>query len=423
MKKLITLVLVALLTLSMTACGNGGKKEEEPTGPITITFWHTLTDQHLEALNKIIDGFNKSQSEIVVVGEQKPYTDYDSNLAMALRNGNGPDFVSRYATDAVEYLADDLIVDMTPYIEKEYGSMENWKNSMIGETYEECTQLGGAYLFPISSSSQVYFYNKTLFDELNLKAPTTWDELLYNAKVCYEHTGKAGFSMDDELDDFQDIMTQRGFTYIDMDKKEIGWPKEETTKLLQWYVDNCKSGYFTLKETNTYCSVPFASGELPAYIGSSAGASYALMNDGKFEAGIAPIPQEGTHKYIPNWGGGYVIFKTTDAKQEACFKFLNYYASAEVSAAWAAGFNTIPSYKAAYDTAIYKEYAANDLAAKAMTEQADCMGWLRACPGSNTVRYEIQKMIRTAVLDGENVSVEQAVETFYANTSAALKGN
>ena len=47
MKKLITLVLVALLTLSMTACGNGGKKEEEPTGPITITFWYTLTDQHL----------------------------------------------------------------------------------------------------------------------------------------------------------------------------------------------------------------------------------------------------------------------------------------------------------------------------------------------------------------------------------------
>ena len=145
------------------------------------------------------------------------------------------------------------------------------------------------------------------------------------------------------------------------------------------------------------------------------------MNGGKFEAGIAPIPQEGTHKYIPNWGGGYVIFKTTEAKQKAAFKFLNYYASAEVCAEWAKGFNTIPSYKASYDTAVYKEYAANDLAAKAMTEQADCMGWLRSCIGSQTVREEIQKMIRTAVLDSGNVSVEQAVEEFYKNCNAALK--
>ena len=416
MKKFLSLVLVVLMVLTMSGCQ---KKEPEPEGPITITLWHTLTDQHLEALNKVIDGFNKSQSEIIVVAEQKPYADYDSNLAMALANGNGPDFVSRYATDAVEYLQDDLIVDMTPYIVEAYGSMENWRDAMIGETYNECTQLGGAYLFPISSSSQVYFYNKTLFDELGLKAPTTWDELLYNAKVCAEHTGTPGFSMDDELDDFQDIMTQMGFDYIDMDKKEIAWPKEETKKLLQWYVDNIKAGYFTLKELGTYCSVPFASGTLPAYIGSSAGASYALMNGGAFEAGIAPIPQEGTHKYIPNWGGGYVIFKTTEAKQKAAFKFLQYWASAEVSAEWAAGFNTIPSYKAAYDTQTYKNYANSDLAAKAMTEQADCMGWLRSCVGSNTVRDEIQKMIRTAA--SGTATIDEAVETFYTNCNAALK--
>ena len=212
MKKLITLVLAVMMALSFTGCTP--KPEPEPEGPVTVTFWHTLTDQHLEALNKVIDGFNSSQNEVIVVAEQKPYADYDSNLAMDLANGNGPDFVSRYATTAVEYLADDLIVDMTPYIVEAYGSMEKWRDSMIGETYNECTQLGGAYLFPISSSSQVYFYNKTLFDELGLSAPKTWDELLENAKKCYEHTGKAGFSMDDELDDFQDIMTQKGFTYI-----------------------------------------------------------------------------------------------------------------------------------------------------------------------------------------------------------------
>ena len=176
MKKLITLMLACMMLLSFTGCTK--PREPEPTGPVTVTMWHTLTDQHLDALNKIIDAFNSSQDEVIVVAEQKPYADYDSNLAMALANGNGPDFVSRYATTAVEYLADDLIVDMTPYIVEEFGSMDAWKNAMIGETYNEATQLGGAYLFPISSSSQVYFYNKTLFDELGLSAPKTWDELL-----------------------------------------------------------------------------------------------------------------------------------------------------------------------------------------------------------------------------------------------------
>ncbi len=154
------------------------------------------------------------------------------------------------------------------------------------------------------------------------------------------------------------------------------------------------------------------------YIGSSAGASYACWGN-EWDA-IAPIPQEGTFKYIPNWGGGYVIFKTTEAKQKAAFKFLQYWSQPEVIAMCAEGMDSMACYTDAYETETYKNYAANDMSAAANAAQADCLGWLRACIGSEQVRTEIQTMIRTAV-SGE-ATVEQAVETFYNNSNAALKG-
>lgn len=420
MKKLLNLCLVVLIGLAIVGCQNQQKQSDEPEGPITVTFWHTLTDQHLEALNKVIDGFNaEHEGEIVVVAEQKPYADYDSNLMMAVANGNGPDFVSMYQTNAADYLADDLLADMTAYVVEAYGSVDAWKDSLISEdVYTEATQFGILNSFPVSSSSQVLFYNKDMFDALGLSVPTTWEELAdCAAKIHEAYPDVIPFTMDDELDDFQGIMTQKGYQYIDMDKKEVVWPKDATVELLQWYVDNCDAGNFKLKELGTYCSNDYATGITGMYTGSSAGASYACW--GNSWDGVAPIPQVGTKKYIANWGGGYVIFKSTEEKERACFEFLKYFASPEINAEWARGFNTIPSYKASYDTDTFKEYAATDIAAKAMQQQSECMGSLAACIGSVTVRDEIQKMIRTAV--NHEVTVEEAVDTFFANANAALK--
>ena len=54
---------------------------------------------------------------------------------------------------------------------------------------EETSQFGFINAMPFNKSTYVYFYNKTMFDELGLEAPETWDDLLNIGKTFQEEKG------------------------------------------------------------------------------------------------------------------------------------------------------------------------------------------------------------------------------------------
>ena len=63
-------LLVATLSLVLTACGGGGGSEPAETGtrsgPVNITFWHSETASGKDNLVKLVDRFNASQNEVKV---------------------------------------------------------------------------------------------------------------------------------------------------------------------------------------------------------------------------------------------------------------------------------------------------------------------------------------------------------------------
>ena len=65
-------------------------------------------------------------------------------------------------------------------------------------------------MIPIIITSEVLFYNKTLFDQYNLSVPTTWEELETVSRTLYEKTGKPGFGTDSAIDTFQGLLVQNG---------------------------------------------------------------------------------------------------------------------------------------------------------------------------------------------------------------------
>lgn len=74
MKKLLALVLVALMLMPMTA--SLAATEFDVTEPITITWWHAHEDQLTEYLNYMVDKFN-TENEMGITVEPVYIGSYD----------------------------------------------------------------------------------------------------------------------------------------------------------------------------------------------------------------------------------------------------------------------------------------------------------------------------------------------------------
>ena len=365
--------------------GSGGNAEA-----VEIVLWHTLTDHHQEALNKIIDGFNASQDAYVVTAQQQPYAEYDAKLLQAVGAGTGPDFKDRIAAGM----------------------------------YAEITQWGddGIYLLPTTFGSEVLYYNKTMLDELKLAPPATWEELEACAKAIYERYGIAGFGTDSITDTFQDWMMQGGSGYIDVENKEVVIDRELAIEKLNWFADAIKQGHFRLVGEDNYFSNPFGSQAVGMYVGSSAGVDYVYAavpaeGEGAFEVGCCPIPQ-GDTKFIPNWGSTYACLSKDGEHARGVYEFLKYMTKKEQLVDWAIAFGALPAHKDSVEDAKFQEYAETNIAIKALVEEYDYVGHLPSIFGADTVRTEIDKMVQSVALG--TMDAETAFDAFIAAANAAL---
>ena len=52
------------------------------------------------------------------------------------------------------------------------------------------------YALPAVTTGPIFFYNKTIYDEMGFTPPTTWEELAEQSKAIYEKYGIPGFAAD-----------------------------------------------------------------------------------------------------------------------------------------------------------------------------------------------------------------------------------
>ena len=87
-------MLISLLTLLMAFGGcadsaSGGSSTQTAEGKTEILFWHSMSGANQEVLNKIVDGFNASQDEYVVVAENQGSYDESTGKFFNMANGAG----------------------------------------------------------------------------------------------------------------------------------------------------------------------------------------------------------------------------------------------------------------------------------------------------------------------------------------------
>lgn len=164
------LALAGTAALLLSGCAAGGG---DPSGPVTLTFWHGYTEADGEVLDQIVADFNASQDDVVVETETKTWAVIDDTLLPALSSDEGPDIVAMPAERMPIYADRGAFVDLTDF----YASDESNTSELVPQSVDMVTVDGVPYGVPTGFVPLSVFYNKALFTAAGIDAfPTTWDE-------------------------------------------------------------------------------------------------------------------------------------------------------------------------------------------------------------------------------------------------------
>ena len=390
---------------SLTSCGDNGDK---------VVFWHTMGKSNQDLLNIMIEDFQKSdegkdaEGKPIVVehAAQGGYTDIKAKLLKAIPAKTTPTMAYAYPDHVAEYINAGAVLKLDDMIaNEEYGFSEEeladysmyWSE---GTCYDKA---GSVYSVPYTKSTEVIFYNKTVFEEMGYSVPTKWynDEnpndvttmfgLCRKMKADYEgwfkkHNKTAtpdqistavksfvplGYDSDDNM--YITLSAQLGIPYTSINDDMTGnfdfGGKEEDklkgdkdaralVKRLRGYYDE---GLFVTKGTlpnNTYTSTKFTTEALWMSIGSTGGTSYNKSD--KFEVGVAAIPQQDpANPKVISQGPSICFFKNSKITEQAqinSWKFYKWITSPENTAAFAMLTGYEPVRLSAYKSDAYVEH-------------------------------------------------------------------
>jgi raffinose/stachyose/melibiose transport system substrate-binding protein len=188
MKKTIALALSGALVFSMlSACGNNEEASSESKSDgkkVKIEFFHYKSEAK-DTFDKLIAKFEKENPNIDVVNANPP--DAETVLKTRVAKRDIPDIVAIGANSTFAELSKaGVFVDVTNAPE-----LDSIQPAYI-DMLRDVTGLEKVYAIPYAANADGIIYNKTIFNELGLTVPKTWDELIAVAEKV-KAAGKTPF--------------------------------------------------------------------------------------------------------------------------------------------------------------------------------------------------------------------------------------
>ena len=421
MKKFTKLSLTALAAAMLfTGCS---KKVSAPT---TVEIWHTYTGSQAATLNDTAERFNASQKKYIVEVKNQDYAGFADTVYNAVANGIGPSIIFNYGTTAVDYANEGLGVNIKKYIDRDNKKGDKFMQQLIDSLPVEMKtdvlgfEDGGIYYLPGCTTGPVFFYNKTIFDELGLNPPANWNEVAEISKTIYEKKGIPGFHSDGLVDNIQNLIMINGLGYIDVPGKRVTFCTPKLEEIYQWYADNCKKGYFTLNTFGRYSSEDLANGDIASFSGSCANDQYIKMVEGKGELGMAKWIANG---YYTAWNRGPIFLHRNDAVDEGAYEFIKFFLNPENAAKWAIANSALCPYGTSANVPEYVEYLNNLPSTSALpyvqANMQDSVSFPNVT-GSAAVRKILEENLNY-VVDGK-MTAKEAVAAIEKQCNDALNG-
>jgi len=339
-------------------------------------------------------------------------------LIQATAANNGPDVAINIDGDSVVNLAlRGALVDLS--------DKEGFED-LLEEYVEGCETPfmvdGKVFAMPNNGAFSVMFVRTDIFEQLGLKIPETWEDMLDVAQVIQRNNMTLG-----TVPGFATLLYQKGSSYFNEDMTAVRFDEDVAVDAFKQYTDFYTKYGFPI----TFDFVTrFRTGEMPIGI-----TSYATYNSLKFSApeisglwAMYPIPGtlqadgsiDRTQAISTNSGttlttstvtittvGGYGTIMFDHAKnKDAAWEFIRWWSGAEVQTRYANDLEAVMGVAARYNTLNLKTienigWTKSEL--KVLREQMDELVYVPIVPGNYYVTRGVENAYRGVVNNNENV--------------------
>ncbi|OAB42258.1 extracellular solute-binding protein [Paenibacillus glacialis] len=188
MQKMSLMLLIMMFIIS--ACGNSGntnKKAEEPTTKdekVKLTVWHNFAGDDLRAktVRSLIEKFQQDNPQVELDAQAIPPDGYRQRLSTVAAGNELPDLFFVYAgSHSAELYKAGLLQPITELTVEH----PDWTSKFLPGAFDPYKfEQDQIYSAPMGMSATSFlYYNTSIFEQYNVKVPTTWDELMTAIKV------------------------------------------------------------------------------------------------------------------------------------------------------------------------------------------------------------------------------------------------
>ena len=352
MKKKLALLLTAAMTVtSLAACGsssdsnakadaagdnssstvqsNGGSSD---ASSLVMAWWGNQTRN--ERTQTILDMYSEENPGVTIDGQFSEFNDYWNKLATAAAGHSMPDIVQMDYIYLQQYVNNNLLVDLTPYIEDGTIDVGNCNQDVLNSAQVN----GGLYALCNGINAPALLYNKTLLDEngITVKDNLTMDEFVTLSREIEEKTGYKTNLCYNQNEQFLEYFLRADDIVLYQDGKMGGDSADSYVKFFKLYEDGIKDGWvvdpsvFAERTIGSVEQDPLVYGSSPA---TMSWCSFSYSNQLTAIKNAAP---EGVEIGITTWPSGnpqksdylkpsqFFAISTDSVNPKEAAKLLNY---------------------------------------------------------------------------------------------------
>lgn len=333
--------------------------------PVEIVMWHSMNRANEEALQKLADGFNASQSDArVKLLNTTSYADTFVKYRAGLSGGDLPDIVQIEDTGLQGMIDSRSILPIASCVKADKYDTDDFVERVL----DYYTVQGTLYGMPFNVSNPVLYYNKQAFQKAGLdpdKPPTNLDEVRSaSQKLVDTGTTKFGYSI--KLDPWylEQWLAKAGRPYVDnangRAKRTTGvvFDTKVGQEIFTWLdamVDDKLALNTGPPAGNVDNMLAIGAGNAAMTIDTSAnlGTVLQVLGSGQFPnvtIGVAPMPgPTGKGGVLVGGAALYIPLKSAPEKQAAAWEFIKYLNEPANQAQWSVATGYVPTRESAVE--------------------------------------------------------------------------